>query len=142
MTTDDGAARLFVYGTLMMPAVRDAVCGRTLPSRAGTLADFARYRLRGEIYPAIVDERGALTVGLLCEGLDGELWQRLDAWESPLYSRRPVTVHDASGRACAAHAYVLAAHHHARLERQAWSPREFEALHLAAYLARWAPAAS
>lgn len=142
MTADDAAGRLFVYGTLMSPAVLDAVCGRDLPRAAGTLAGYARYRLRRRVYPAIVGEPGASTSGLLCEGLDELLWQRLDAWESPLYRRERVQVRDAGGGARAAHTYVLAPAHHRELERRAWSAEEFERLHLAAYLARWTGAAS
>ncbi|MCC6707732.1 MAG: gamma-glutamylcyclotransferase [Gammaproteobacteria bacterium] len=137
MSADDAASRLFVYGTLMMPAVLHAVCGRPLASGAATLADFARYRLRGRVYPAIIGERGASTAGLVCEGLDDALWQRLDAWESPLYQRQAVTIHDAMGHGRHAHTYVLAAAHHAEIERSAWSPEEFAQLHLPAYLARW-----
>jgi len=113
-----------------------------LPRAAGTLAGYARYRLRRRVYPAIVGEPGASTSGLLCEGLDELLWQRLDAWESPLYRRERVLVRDAGGGERAAHTYVLAPAHHRELERRAWSADEFERLHLAAYLARWAGAAS
>jgi gamma-glutamylcyclotransferase (GGCT)/AIG2-like uncharacterized protein YtfP len=109
LTADDAAGRLFVYGTLMTPAVLDAVCGRALPRAAGTLAGYARYRLRRRVYPAIVGEHGASTTGLLCEGLDEFLWQRLDAWESPLYRRERVLVSDAGGGERTAHTYVLAA---------------------------------
>lgn len=141
MTADDGGARLFVYGTLMMPAVLHAVCGRHFAARPARLAGFARYRLRRRVYPAIVAEPGAETEGLLCEGLDTPLWRRLDDWESALYTRHAVVVHDVEGRALHAHTYVLAPAHAREIERSAWSPEEFERLHLAAYLARWTDAA-
>ena len=137
MSADDAASRLFVYGTLMMPAVLDAVCGRRFATRPATLADFGRYRLRRRVYPAIVAEAGAITAGLLCEGIDAALWPHLDDWESELYCRQPVVVRDSAGAVLAAHTYVLAAPYHGELEMTAWSPREFERLHLAAYLARW-----
>ena len=133
------AGRLFVYGTLMQDAVRAAVCGRALPARAATLAGYARYALRGEVYPAIVPRPRATTDGLLCEGVDHALWQHLDAWESPLYER--LTVNVVSGDTLlAAQAYVLTPREHHRLEDRSWSPRDFERLHLAAYLARWGAA--
>lgn len=140
MTTDHAASRLFVYGTLMMPAVLHAVCGRRLPSRAASLAEFGRYRLRQRVYPSIVAEPGALTVGLLVEGLDAALWRCLDDWESTLYTRQTVTVQTREGAALAAQTYVLAAQHHAELDTALWSPEEFERLHLCAYMARWAAA--
>jgi gamma-glutamylcyclotransferase (GGCT)/AIG2-like uncharacterized protein YtfP len=137
LTADDAAHRLFVYGTLMMPAVLHAVCGQHFTQRPATLADFARYRLRRRVYPAIIASPGALTEGLLYEGLDAALWQRLDEWESTLYSRQAVEVRDAAGHLLGAHTYVLAPAYHHELELVAWSPQEFEGLHLAAYLARW-----
>jgi gamma-glutamylcyclotransferase (GGCT)/AIG2-like uncharacterized protein YtfP len=140
LRADDAASRLFVYGTLLMPAVLHAVCGRQFVTRPAILADFGRYRLRGRVYPAIVAEPGAVTAGLLCEGLDEALWQRLDAWESALYGRQAVVVQDDDGVPLAAHSYVLAAACHGELEATAWSPAEFERLHLSAYLARWSTA--
>ena len=137
MTAGDAAHRLFVYGTLMMPAVLHAVCERHFTQRPASLADFARYRLRRRVYPAIIATPGALTEGLLYEGLDAALWQRLDEWESTLYSRQAVQVRDADGHLLGAQTYVLAPAHHQELETAAWSPQEFERLHLAAYLARW-----
>ena len=137
--TADGAAPswLFVYGTLMMPAVRRAVCGVTLATRAAELMDYARFQLRQRVYPAIVPAPGAATVGLLCEGFDAALWERLDAWESAFYTREAVVVRGADGMFSAAQTYVLAARHRHLLSADAWSPVEFERLHLAAYLARW-----
>lgn len=140
MTADDADARLFVYGTLLMPAVLHAVCGRRFASRPARLADFGRYRLRRRVYPAIVPEVGALTEGLLCEGMDAALWQRLDDWESELYTRHAVVVKAADNTALKAHTYVLAAPHHGELERAPWSPEDFERLHLTAYLSRWTTA--
>ena len=121
----------------MMPAVLQAVCGMTFTLRAATLPDYARYRLRERVYPAIVPALGASTTGLLCEGLDGPLWRRLDRWESELYARHTVTVCDSAGALLGAQTYVLALRHHHLLSTEPWSPAEFERLHLAAYLARW-----
>lgn len=137
MRTDDAASRLFVYGTLMMPAVLHAVCGRLLPTRAAGLAEFGRYRLRQRVYPAIVAEPGALTEGLLVEGLDAALWQCLDQWESTLYTRQTVTIQTREGATLTAQTYVLAAQHHQQLDTAPWSPEEFARLHLSAYMARW-----
>ena len=141
MTAHDHAgSRLFVYGTLMMPAVRQAVCGMPLATRAATLPDYVRYQLRERVYPAIVSALGAITAGLLCEGLDGPLWRRLDSWESELYLRHTVMVRDTAGALVGAQTYVLAPPHHHLLSTAPWSPAAFERLHLAAYLARWTSA--
>ena len=137
MTADAAASRLFVYGTLMMPAVLKAVCDMPFTPRAATLPDYARYQLRERVYPAIVPAVGAITAGLLCEGLDERLWRRLDRWESELYTRHTVTVRDAAGALFDAQTYVLAPAHRHLLSTAPWSPDAFERLHLADYLARW-----
>lgn len=138
--TDDGAARLFAYGTLLHGAVRAAVCGRTLHGRPATLADFARYALVGEVYPAVVEAPGAETPGEVFEGLDAALWRVLDEWESPLYVRRTVQVRLAPGKRLSAQVYVLAPAHHGLLASSSWCPREFARLHADAYLARFGTA--
>lgn len=140
MTADADASRLFVYGTLMMPAVLEALCGRSFTARPATLPDYARYQLRERVYPAIVPRAGATTNGLLCAGFDEPLWQRLDSWESELYVRHTVIVHDDDGAQQAAQTYVLVPAHHHLLTAAPWSPLTFERLHLAAYLARWTSA--
>ena len=139
MTADGAASRLFVYGTLMMPAVLQAVCGRAFTPRPATLDAYARYRLHAQVYPAIVPNNGAAVAGLLCEGIDGPLWQRLDDWEDEFYTRRSVTVCDDTGALLGAQTYVLADAYYHLLSSEPWSPAEFERLHLAVYLARWAP---
>lgn len=121
----------------MMPAVLQAVTGRSFTRRAATLAGYARYQLRGRVYPAIVPADDATTAGLLCDGIDGPLWQRLDRWESALYTRHAVTVRDEAGALLGAQAYVLASAHYHLLGSEPWSPVEFERLYLATYVARW-----
>lgn len=139
MTADGATSRLFVYGTLMMPAVLQAVCGRAFTPRPATLDAYARYRLHAQVYPAIVPNNGAAVAGQLCEGIDGPLWQDLDDWEGDLYTRHSVTVRDDTGALLSAQTYVLAGAHHHLLSSEPWSPEEFERLHLTIYLARWAP---
>ena len=135
---DGAASRLFVYGTLMMPALLQAVCGRSFAPRPATLDAYARHRLHAQVYPAIVPNNGAAVTGLLCEGIDGPLWQRLDDWEGEFYTRRRVTVCDDTGALLDAQTYVLAGAYYHLLSSEAWSPKEFERLHLTRYLARWA----
>ncbi|MGE0857645.1 MAG: gamma-glutamylcyclotransferase family protein [Gammaproteobacteria bacterium] len=138
--SDAGAGRLFAYGTLLHPAVREAVCGRSLHGRPAILADFARYALAGEVYPAVVEAPGAETPGEVFEGLDAALWRVLDDWESPLYARHTVEVRVASGERLSAQVYVLAPSHRGLLAASAWCPREFARLHADAYLARFGTA--
>jgi gamma-glutamylcyclotransferase (GGCT)/AIG2-like uncharacterized protein YtfP len=120
----------------MLPAVRQAVCGRALPEQPATLADYVRYRFRGRVYPGIVPAPGASTEGALVEGIDAGLWARLDRFETDLYERLEVEVATADGTRTAC-AYVVAPRHRGRLSRAPWCPQGFAARDLAAYLARW-----
>jgi gamma-glutamylcyclotransferase (GGCT)/AIG2-like uncharacterized protein YtfP len=128
--------RLFVYGTLMYPAVFQAVCGASLLGQAATLEGYVRRRVRDAIYPAIVACAGARTTGLLVEDLDDGQWARLDAFEGAAYARIVVAVErTADGIRLPAQTYVAApAAVHALLD-EIWSPTEFSAADLQRYLA-------
>lgn len=45
---------IFVYGSLMYPSVLTALLGRCPPAQAAVLTGFRRLRIRGEVYPALV----------------------------------------------------------------------------------------
>lgn len=135
-----GRDHLFVYGTLMVPRIFAAVCGTVRPQVPAELADHARYRVRGAVYPGLIPQAGARTAGRLVSGIDAALWQRLDAFEGEFYERCAVEVRLPDGRACAAATYLVATAGRAALTRQRWSLAAFERRHLESYLARWAPA--
>lgn len=133
---DDAEQRLFVYGTLMYPAVFQAVCGTPLIGHAAALEGYARRRVRDAVYPAIVACPGARTMGLLVEDLDTHLWARLDAFEGAAYERKLVAVvRAADGKSLGAQTYVATAAAVADLLDEAWSPTEFSAADLQRYLA-------
>jgi gamma-glutamylcyclotransferase (GGCT)/AIG2-like uncharacterized protein YtfP len=44
----------FVYGTLMAPEVLNLLIKRVPESRAATLKGYARYRVKGQVFPAII----------------------------------------------------------------------------------------
>ncbi len=133
-----GAAgrRLFVYGTLMFPEVLHAVCGVHLPMRPATLGGYRRHRVRGQRFPAIVAAAGSSTDGALVDGVTPALWRRLDAFESDFYIRVAVTVACAGEPRLAAFAYVVSPAQRRALSDEAWSPEEFRASGISAYLAR------
>lgn len=64
-----GTANLFVYGTLMSEAIAKKVVGRLPAISAAVLDGHARYRIKGAVYPAIIektDERVRGQVRLRC----------------------------------------------------------------------------
>jgi len=118
----------------MLDEVVTLVCGRALPARPAWLLDHARYRLRGEVYPGLVAEAGALVEGVVLETLQRGDWRRLDAFEGETYQRVRVIVETADGERLAACTYLLAPSWRARLWRRPWSPAGFRRHHLATYL--------
>jgi gamma-glutamylcyclotransferase (GGCT)/AIG2-like uncharacterized protein YtfP len=127
-------AAVFAYGTLLFPAVMEAVTGRRFGTREAELAGYARRRLRRRIYPAAVASPGERVAGRLYEGVDAATLARLDRFEGDLYERRRVSVAPAEGGAVAAELYVVVAARRGELLDEPWDPEEFASAHLAAYL--------
>jgi gamma-glutamylcyclotransferase (GGCT)/AIG2-like uncharacterized protein YtfP len=132
-------ADLFVYGTLLLPAVIEALIGRVPPRLPAVLPGYRRYRLTGRAYPAIVAEPAARVDGLVYRGLAPRERMILDAFEGDAYERRRVRARTRRGELLAADAYVLARGHERLLQRApAWSLEEFAAGSGAAYVRRCA----
>lgn len=108
--TEDAPRRVFVYGTLLDPAVLAARAGRRgLARRASpaALQGWRRVRLRGTPWPTLRRQRGAVVRGLVI-GLRGAALRRLMAYEGPAYRLHPVRVLTPRGP-CRAAAWVTAA---------------------------------
>jgi len=98
--------RLFLYGTLLRPAVLARFAGRRLATAPATLTGWQRVRLRGTHYPTL--RRGpGLVSGALVDA-DAATVRRLCAYEGVRYRLRSVTLRTARGpmaaRAWIAHA--------------------------------------
>jgi gamma-glutamylcyclotransferase (GGCT)/AIG2-like uncharacterized protein YtfP len=126
--------RLFCYGTLMFPEVMRRVTGRHFEEAPATLDDYACYAVNGHAFPGIVRESGAVTQGLVYEGIGGALLQRLDLYEGDFYERRRVCVTDTADRPLQAWAYVIADASRNILTSQSWDRVAFEREHLKNYL--------
>lgn len=117
---------LFVYGTLLFPAIMHRVIGRVLPHEPATLNGYVRRGVHGEIYPGVLPSLGSKVTGKLCRGLDGTTLRRLDAFEGEQFERQWVHVTTPAGRR-GAFVYVLAPRHR-RFATEHWSEREFVTL--------------
>ncbi|ARU55700.1 hypothetical protein OLMES_1625 [Oleiphilus messinensis] len=83
----------FVYGTLLIPDVIQAVLGRLPDAQPARLQGYGAYLLKGQVYPAIRKESPLRnTSGLLYHGLCSAEWQRLDDYEGQWYQRKLITV--------------------------------------------------
>jgi gamma-glutamylcyclotransferase (GGCT)/AIG2-like uncharacterized protein YtfP len=123
--------RLFTYGTLEISSVVKRVLGRDLVGRPAVLNDYARYLVRGESYPAIREEPGSAIRGTLYDGIDGELFRRLDKYEGEEYRKRPVQVLTDDGRPHHAFVYTCSAD---LLSEQSWDQAAFIAHHLGEFM--------
>jgi gamma-glutamylcyclotransferase (GGCT)/AIG2-like uncharacterized protein YtfP len=126
--------RLFCYGTLMFPEVMQRVTGRHFEGSPVILDDYGCYTVNGHAFPGIVRESGAVTQGLVYEGIGDTLLHRLDLFEGDFYERRRVCVTDTTGRPLQTWAYVVPAASRGILSRQSWDRQTFEREHLNTYL--------
>jgi gamma-glutamylcyclotransferase (GGCT)/AIG2-like uncharacterized protein YtfP len=130
---------VFAYGTLLEPAVMRAVTGRRFGSQPAVLCSYARFRVRGAVYPGIIATPGALTEGAVYCDVDAVSLARLDTFEGALYDRVGLNVDVETGRRAAgpmrAEVYVIRPSQRQRLSAEAWDPEEFRRRRLGAYLA-------
>ena len=126
--------RLFVYGTLQLPAVMFAVTGKVFKALPARLDDYSRHRLRGKSYPGIRPNPGSSVEGLLVTGIDEESLRNLDGFEDSCYRRDAVTAITAEGGEWTAQAYVMREESVGLLLPEAWSLEEFQRKHLSLFL--------
>ncbi len=60
----------FVYGTLMADEVLKLLIHRVPKSKPATLAGFQRFRVKGQVFPAIVPEPTAKVQGMVSQWSD------------------------------------------------------------------------
>ena len=126
---------LFVYGTLMVPAVMQAVTGRSFRSVPATLGGYARYFIKRQVYPGIIARENFSVDGLLYYAIDAECMQRLDIFESEVYRRSKVLVKLADGSEEDAFAYIVSPQFEHLLSGNSWDLEQFKQQHLPRYLA-------
>lgn len=98
--------RLFLYGTLLRPALLARLAGRSLGIAACRAPGWRRVCLRGTRFPTLRRAPGAIAGGLAVA--DAAALRRLSAYEGPRYALRRISV-VAGRRRCTAHAWIAAA---------------------------------
>lgn len=124
---------VFVYGTLEIPLVRQAVLVKEIRVQPAVLHGYRRALLRGKSYPGIVSAYGRSVCGTLCRDLDADDLDRLDRFEDDVYQRQQVEV-ESKGKQMKAFAYVIPAANDSILSEQAWDRALFEREHLEEFL--------
>jgi gamma-glutamylcyclotransferase (GGCT)/AIG2-like uncharacterized protein YtfP len=94
---------VFVYGSLMFPAVYEGVTGVARPMIDALLHSYRRYGIQnpqGSSYPGIVPEEGSVVRGKVIRGITEQELSALDSFEDVehgLYRRQEVEVFVQSG---------------------------------------------
>ena len=127
---------VFTYGSLMIPRVMQVVTGHLFADSPALVQGFARYTLRGETYPGLVEEAMAATKGVLWHDVDEDSLSRLDVFEGEWYMRRsvPIIVDD---QPIDAETYILAGAQRHRVSHRRWSRDRFETRYLQRFLASY-----
>ena len=126
---------VFTYGTLEIPTVMEAVTGRSFDSVEATADDYARYLLKGRIYPGMTPDSGQKTSGRVYFEVDEQSLVLLDQFEDEWYARQLIPVHTAAGRWVKAYAYIIESKDKDKLTANPWMKDTFAEKHLSAYLA-------
>jgi gamma-glutamylcyclotransferase (GGCT)/AIG2-like uncharacterized protein YtfP len=98
---------LFAYGTLMCDDIMRSVAGCSLSQTHGLLRNYRRYKVRGEVYPALIASAGGAVEGIVYHDISDIAWRRLDRFEGEMYERRCVNVLLADGRTETAYTYLI-----------------------------------
>jgi gamma-glutamylcyclotransferase (GGCT)/AIG2-like uncharacterized protein YtfP len=115
-------------------AIIEHIVGRPLAGVPARLEGYARFRVRGRVYPAIVEAAGGEVSGVLYPALLAAELERLDIYEGDLYERREVSVWEGSLEHRAA-TYVLRPELRHELSDEPWDLATFTRDHLEEYLA-------
>jgi len=122
-------AALFAYGTLRFPDVLVALLGR-VPGHTPAVAPGWRVAaLDGRVYPMLVPGEGAAG-GVLISGLTAGEWGVIDAYEDDFYALERLTLAD--GRT----GWAYLTRDHTAVLPADWSPGDFTARHLPAFVGR------
>ena len=127
-------AHVFTYGTLEIPEVMEAVTGRSLDSAEARAKGFAKFLLKGRIYPGMIAFPDAVCSGRVYYHIDRHTLDILDAFEDEVYTRECIEVEVAEGRSLQAYAYLIPPDRRECLTSTPWEPDEFMTRHLVHYL--------
>ena len=130
---------VFTYGTLMFPEVWQAVVGRPFATIAGHVSGFALHRVRGAVFPGMIETTtGQRVPGIVYLDVDEDAVARLDQFEDTFYRRQSVPVACDDGRLREAQAYLVPEEHRAELTDEPWTYQAFaESGDLGHFMARY-----
>jgi gamma-glutamylcyclotransferase (GGCT)/AIG2-like uncharacterized protein YtfP len=116
---------LFAYGTLMCEDIMQEVSGSLPEHRRGVLKGYARQRVRGHVYPGLLQRDGNRVDGVVYLDVPASAWERLDRFEGEMYARRAVSIEMDAGGRLTAETYIVRPGYVDRLEEDEWDFSEF-----------------
>jgi gamma-glutamylcyclotransferase (GGCT)/AIG2-like uncharacterized protein YtfP len=75
---------LFAYGTLMYEDIMQEVSGCLPEHRRGVLKGYVRRRVKGQIYPGLLQSEANRFDGVLYLSVPASAWERLDRFEGEM----------------------------------------------------------
>ncbi|MGI9579241.1 MAG: gamma-glutamylcyclotransferase family protein [Microthrixaceae bacterium] len=127
---ENSGSHVFAYGSLMFPAVCEAVIGRIPTWRAAHVGGWLASSVPGAPYPALVPDADATTDGLLLGGITEHELAMLDRYEGSDFRRTELLIQPGDMRA-----WVWVAGDPAIVTGETWDPGAFER-QLSEYLGR------
>lgn len=116
---------VFVYGTLLLPNIMEAVIGASYESLPATLEGYRRCRIKNEVFPGITSDPETNTKGKLYIGIDARALKLLDAFEGDLFDRQLLSVSADNGDRYQAYVYVVPDWNAGHLSEESWSLKTF-----------------
>lgn len=134
-------AHVFTYGSLIFPAMMEAVTGRVPSNGPARLSGFTRFALLDRDYPGIVPRDAGEILGRVYFDVGVAELARLDDFEGEEYRRERVRVVLSAGKLVDAFVYVLRPECADLVTDAPWDPEHFLESELAntlLYAQRWA----
>lgn len=123
---------IFVYGTLLSPAILEKLTGKSFKTSEVILAGYKRICVKNRDYPAIIQQEGSKTVGLLIENMDDLSLAIISFYEGDEYEKKKVTV-NSDGKSTTALTFVWVKGNEL-LDDEEWDFQHFEKTFLEHYL--------
>ncbi len=116
--------QLFIYGTLLFPAVLKKVTGKTFNSVPAVLPGFIRCSIKNCEYPAVIKNSNSKVSGMLLQNVDKKSMKKIADFEGSEYKISQVTVLKGKQKILA-NAFVWQGELEL-LEQKEWNKKEFE----------------
>lgn len=109
----------------MCPEIMQEVTGCHLRGEPCVLGGYSRRQVKGEHFPALLPEVGAVVEGIVYQDVTASAWALLDRYEGDFYVLTPVWVTLQDESVISASTYVVQHHFRELLDRSGWDFNDF-----------------